>query len=269
MGIPLRSGRDFREADTNGQHFVVVVNESMARRYWPNQSPVGQHVRLGVQAAVANAPPREVIGVVGDVRHTGLRTDPRDEVYVPLGQDGWPVIHLVARSHLADLTNLTPEIKGAVWSVDKNQPLPNMKPMTKIVADSVWEPRLNTVALSAFAGVTLMLALAGIYGLMIRIVGDRTTEIGIRIAMGARPSSVLALVLRQGLVPVLVGIAAGLSLAVAGSRFVSNQLFGVTAADPFTFAASVVLIVTAAFLAILHPTLRAARVDPAAALRYD
>jgi len=108
MGIPLRSGRDFRDADINGQHFVVVINESMARQYWPNQSPLGQHVRLGVQATVANAPPREVIGVVRDVRHTGLRIDPRDEVYVPLGQDGWPVIHMVARSHLVDLTNLTP-----------------------------------------------------------------------------------------------------------------------------------------------------------------
>ncbi len=269
MGIPLRSGRDFRDADMNGQHFIVVINESMAQRYWPNQSPLGQHVRLGVQATVANAPPREVIGVVGDVRHTGLRTDPRDEVYVPLGQDGWPVIYLVARSYRADLTNLTPEIKSAVWSVDKNQPLPDMKPMTRIVADSVWEPRLNTVALSAFAGVTLMLALAGIYGLMIRIVGDRTAEIGIRIAMGARPSSVLALVLRQGFVPVLLGIAAGLGLAVAGSRFVSNQLYGVTKADPFTFAASVVLIVTAAFLAMMHPALRAARVDPMTALRHD
>jgi predicted lysophospholipase L1 biosynthesis ABC-type transport system permease subunit len=180
-----------------------------------------------------------------------------------------PAGSLVARSHLADLTNLTPQIKTAMWDVDKNQPLPNMKPMARIVADSVWEPRLNTIALSAFAGVALMLALAGIYGLMIQIVGDRTAEIGIRIAMGARPSSVLALVFRQGLVPVLLGIAAGLSLAVAGGRFVSNQLYGVTTADPFTFAASIVLIVTTAFLAMLHPTLRAARVDPAAALRHD
>jgi putative ABC transport system permease protein len=269
MGIPMRSGHDFREGDMNGQHFVVVINESMARRYWPNQSPVGQRVRLGTQGTVANAPPREIIGVVGDVRHTGLRTDPRDEVYVPLGQDGWPVIHLVARSHLPDLTNLTPEIRTALWSVDKNQPLPDVKPMARIVADSVWEPRLNTVALSAFAGVTLMLALAGIYGLMIRIVGDRTAEIGIRIAMGARPSAVLILVLRQGFVPVLMGVAAGLGLSLAGSRFVSNQLYGVTQADPLTFAASVVLIVTAAFLAMMRPALRAARMDPIATLRHD
>jgi len=144
-----------------------------------------------------------------------------------------------------------------------------MKPMTRIVADSICEPRLNTVALSAFAGVTLLLALAGIYGLMIRIVGDRTAEIGIRIAMGARPIAVLALVLRQGFVPVLLGIAAGLGLAVAGSRFVSNQLYGVTQADPFTFAASVTLIVAAAFLAMTQPALRAARVDPMTALKHD
>jgi predicted permease len=269
MGVPLQSGRDFRDADMNAQHLIVVINETMARRYWPKHNPIGKQVRLGVQATVANAPAREVVGVVGDVRHAGLRADLRDEVYVPLGQEGWPVIHMVARSHRADLANLAPEVKSAVWSVDKNQPLPNIKPMTRIVADSVWEPRLNTAALTAFAGVTLALALAGIYGLMIRIVGDRTAEIGIRMAMGARPGSVLLLVLRQGFVPVLLGAIAGLGLAVAGGRFVATQLYGVTQVDPLTFAASVALIVIAAFLAMAHPALRATKVDPITALRHE
>jgi putative ABC transport system permease protein len=269
MGVPLRAGRAFRGADMNAGHLVAVINETMARRYWPNQNPVGQHLRLDVQAAVANAPPREIVGVVGDVRHSGLRADPRDEVYVPLGQDSWPVIHLVVRFLAANPANLTPEVKNAVWAVDKNQTLPAIRPMTEVAADSVWEPRLNTVVLTAFAVVTLSLALAGVYGLMMRIVGDRTAEIGIRMAMGARPGTVLLLMLRQGFVPVLLGAAAGCGLAVAGGRFVATQLYGVTRADPITFVASVLLIVTSACVAMMHPALRATRIDPMTALRHE
>jgi putative ABC transport system permease protein len=269
MGVPLHAGRAFRDADMNAEHLVAVINQTMARRYWPGENPVGQHLRLDVQAAVASAPPREIVGVVGDVRHSGLRGDPRDEVYVPLGQDGWPVIHLIVRSLTADPASLTQEVKNAVWAVDKNQTLPSVKPLTRIVADSVWQPRLNTVVLTAFAVVTLSLALAGLYGLMMQIVGDRTAEIGIRIAMGARPGTVLGLVLRQGFVPVLLGAVAGSGLAMAGGRLVATELYGVTQADPLTFTASVVLIVTAAFLAMVHPALRAARIDPMTALRHE
>jgi hypothetical protein len=114
------------------EHFRVIINETMARRYWPNQSPVGQYLRLGTQATVAGAPPREVVGVVGDVRHGGLRLDARDEAYVPLGQDEWPVMHLVVRAPSRDAAGLIPEVKAAVWAVDKNQSLPNMKPMTQL-----------------------------------------------------------------------------------------------------------------------------------------
>lgn len=269
IGIPLRTGRAFRDADMNAQHLIVVINDTMARRYWPNQNLVGQYLRLGVQASVANAPPREIVGVVGDVRHTDLRAEPRDEVYVPMGQEGWPVMYLVVRSFTPNLASLTPELENAVWSVDKNQPLPNLEPMTRIVEDSVWEPRLNTVALTAFALMTLILALAGIYGFMVRIVGDRTAEIGIRMALGARPSSVLALVLQQGFIPVLLGAVAGVAFAVASGRFLATQLYGVTEADPLTFAASTGLIVIAAFLAMAHPALRATRVEAMTALRHE
>jgi putative ABC transport system permease protein len=269
MGVPLRAGRAFRDADTDSGHLTVLINETMARRHWPNRNPVGQYLRLGVQATVASATPREIVGIAGDTRTSGLRLDPKDEVYLPLGQDDWPAMQLIVRARTVDPANLVPALKAAVWSVDKNQPLPNTRPLTKIVADSVWEPRLNTVVLAAFAAVTLALALAGIYGLMIRIVGDRTAEIGIRMAMGARPHSVLLLVLRQGFIPVLIGAVAGLGLAIAGGRIVATHLYGVTQADPLTFAASVVLIVTAAFLAMAQPAFRATRVDPLVALRHE
>ncbi len=269
MGIPLRSSRAFRDVDMQAQRLTVVINEAMARRYWQNQNPVGQYLKLGTQATVASAPLREVVGVVGDVRHSGLRLDAKDEVYVPLGQDDWPVMNLIVRTATANPAALIPELKKAVWALDKNQPLPNMKLMTKIVADSVWQPRLNAVVLTAFAAVSLVLALAGIYGLTTRIVGDRTPEIGVRMAMGASPLSVLLLILRQGFIPVLIGGITGLALAGAGGRLVATQLYGVTPADPITLTASVTLIICSAFLAMAHPALRAARVDPMTALRHE
>ncbi len=269
MRIPLRSGRNFQEMDMRSERQTVVISETMARRHWPNQNPVGQYLRLGTQATVASAPPREIVGVVGDVRHSGLRLDARDQVYVPLGQDDWPVMHLIVRTATANPAALIPEVKKAVWAVDKNQPLPNMKPMTRVLADSVWQPRLNAVVLTAFAALSLVLALAGIYGLMIRIVGDRTAEIGIRMAVGASPLSVLLLVLRQGFVPVLIGGVTGVALAIAAGRIVATQLYGVTPSDPTTFTVSIALIMSSAFLAMAYPALKAARVDPMTALRHE
>jgi putative ABC transport system permease protein len=269
MGIPLQGGRTFLDADMNREHLVVVINQTMARRYWPNVSPIGQSLRLGTQATVANAPLREIVGVAGDVRHGALQADLRDQVYVPLGQDDWPVMQLVIRSARIDPVGLIPEVKSAVWAVDPNQTLPNLEPMSTIVADSVWQPRLNTFVLTVFAAVTLALALAGIYGLMVRIVGDRIAEIGIRMAMGATPGTVLLLVLRQGFLPVFVGAAVGMALALASGRFVATQLYGVTQADPLTFGTGALIIVGAAFLAMVGPALRATRIDPVIALRGD
>lgn len=269
MGIPLGAGRAFTDADMSAKHLVALINETMARRHWPNQSPLGQHVRIGTQASVTKAPPREIVGIVGDVRHGGLRADLRDEVYVPLGQDDWPVMHLLVRSAREDPGALIPEVKIAVWAIDRNQTLPNIKPLATIVANSVWQPRLNVILLAGFAAVTLALALAGLYGLMVRLVNDRTAEIGVRVAMGARPINVLLLVLREGFLPVLLGTAVGCGLAIAGGRFVAAQLYGVTQSDPLTFAASLTLIVVSALAAMMHPALRAARVDPATALRHE
>ncbi len=269
MDIPLRSGRAFLDAEMSTKHLVVMVNETMARRYWPGQSPVGSYVRLGTQATVANAPLRQVVGVVGDVRHSGLRSEPRDQVYVPFGQDMWPSAQLVVRGAGLDPSSLIPAVKSAVWAIDKTQTLPNIKPMSTIVADSIWQARLNTVVLTSFAAVTLVLALAGIYGLMMRIVGDRTAEIGVRIAMGATAGSILRLVLRQGFLPVIVGAVAGLGLAFVGGRFVSAQLYGVTQTDPVTLATGTVAVVAAALLAMVRPALRATSVDPVIALRQE
>jgi putative ABC transport system permease protein len=269
MGIPLVAGRAFVDADMDSKHLVVLISQTMARRHWANRNPLGAYIRVGTQASLATATPREIVGIVGDVRHAGLDRDARDQVYVPLGQDDWPSMQLIVQSRSPDLTSLIPAVKSAVWTIDRNQTLPNIKPMSTIVADSIWQPRLNTVVLSAFALLSFVLSLAGLYGLMIRIVGDRSAEIGIRMALGARPYKVSLMVLRQGLVPVLIGTAAGVGFAVAGGRFLAAQLYGVTQTDPLIFASSVSLIVTGAFIAMLHPALRAAKVDPISVIRRE
>jgi putative ABC transport system permease protein len=224
---------------------------------------------LGLQGKVASSPVREIVGVVGDVRHTGLQADPRDQVYVPFGQEGWPVMHLIVRSSSVDPASLTSEVKSAVWAVDKNQPLPNVKPMTVVVADSMWKPRLTTLVLTLFAVVTLTLVLTGIYGLMMQIVGGRTPEIGVRMALGARPSDVVKLVLRQGFIPVLVGVGIGLGCALAGGRLIASHLYGITQTDLLTFSATVLLVEFSAMLAMSYPAYRASRVDPLVALRHE
>jgi putative ABC transport system permease protein len=269
LGIPLRLGRAFGDADMNPEPLVVVINEMMARRHWPNKNPVGQHLRLGLQGKVASSPVREVIGVVGDVRHSSLQADPRDQVYVPFGQDGWPVMHLIVRSSTVDPGSLITEVKSAVWAVDKNQPLPSIKPMTRIVADSVWKPRLTAIVLTLFGVLTLALVLSGIYGLTIQIVSGRTPEIGVRMALGARPSQVLILILRQGFVPVLIGLVGGLGCAVAGGQLIATQLYRISQTDPLTFFATVLLVAFTAMLAMAYPAWHASRVDPMVALRHE
>jgi putative ABC transport system permease protein len=178
-------------------------------------------------------------------------------------------MHLIVRSSTMDLGSFTAEVKSAVWAVDKNQPLPSIKPMTKIVADSVWKPRLTTLVLTLFAVLTLALVLAGIYGLTMQIVSGRTSEIGIRMALGARPSQVLILILRQGFVPVLIGLGGGLGCAVASGQLIATQLYRISQTDPLTFFATVLLVAFTAMLAMAYPAWHASRVDPMVALRHE
>jgi putative ABC transport system permease protein len=151
----------------------------------------------------------------------------------------------------------------------RNQTLPRIRAVTSIVDESVWQPRLNAVMLTAFAAVTLLLALAGVYGLVARMVDDRTAEIGIRVAVGARPVDVVLMVVRQGFGPVCIGMVGGTALTLASRRFVGAQLYGVSQTDPATFAAGTAMILAAAFLAMMRPALRASSVDPVIALRHD
>jgi putative ABC transport system permease protein len=265
MAIPLLRGRSFTESDLGGSLNVAVVNEALARTVFPGQDPIGKQL--------TNFGPDKltllIIGVVGNVRHVGLNTDPHSEVYQLLGQAQWPSMFVAIRSATSDATSVTSAAQNAVWSVNKDVPLASVRTMQDVIANSVQRRRFSMLLLTIFAGVAMLLAAIGLYGVMSYAVAQRTKEIGIRMALGARRPDVLALVITQGMTLVLMGIAAGTLLSLGMARLISGMLFGITATDPLTFAGVAVLLGTVAFLANYLPARRAASVDPMVALRYE
>jgi putative ABC transport system permease protein len=265
MGIPLLRGRSFSESDLGGSLNVAVVNEVLARTVFPEQDPIGKQLtNFGPDSLTLL-----IIGVVGSVRHVGLDTEPHSEVYQLLGQAQWPSMFVAIRSATSDATSVTSAAQNVVWSVNKDVPLASVRTMQDVIANSVQRRRFSMLLLTIFAAVAMLLAAIGLYGVMSYAVAQRTKEIGIRMALGARRPDVLALVVKQGMTLVLMGIAAGTLLSLAMTRLISGMLFGITATDPLTFAAVAVLLGTVAFLANYLPARRAASVDPIVALRYE
>lgn len=208
------------------------------------------------------------MGIVADVKHSGLETDSGVELYVPYLQTPLPMMGLVVRT-ATDPLNVAAAVRKEVWRVDKDQPVYNVKTMEQYVSDSVRPRHLSVLLLGTLASMALILAVVGIYGVMCYSISQRTHEIGIRIALGARQSDVLHLVVGQGLKPVLIGITVGLAAALALTRVLSSLLFEVTVTDPITFAFVSFLLVITAILACYIPARRATKVDPIVALRYE
>jgi putative ABC transport system permease protein len=264
MGMRIIKGRAFTARDADLAPKVAIVNESMARRFWPNQDPIGKRISTDYLPPVW----REIVGVVEDVRHAGYDSDPAPEMYFPYSQHSQSSIDLVVRTE-TDPMPLASAVERAIWAVDKDQPVTRIKTMERMMADSVAPRRLTVVLIGIFASLALVLATGGIYGVISYTVGQRTHEIGVRMAMGARSVDVLKLVVGQGLRLVAVGVAAGLAGSIALTRVLARFLFGVTPTDPLTFAAVSVLLVTVALLASYIPARRASQVDPVNALRYE
>jgi putative ABC transport system permease protein len=267
LGVPLVRGRTFSDRDADGSPDVVIINAAAAKRFWPNEDPIGRRITF-----VFGAAPRwiEIVGVVGDVKHASLEADSNAEAYLPMLQTNfWAQARnmtLVARTR-GDAATMAPMIRAAVAEIDRSQPIGVVSQMDTLIERSVAPQRLNLWLVSAFAAVALMLTGAGLYGVMAYLVAQRTHEIGVRMALGASPRRVVELVLRQAGTMTLVGIVIGMAGAVAVSRFIAGLLFGVSATEPSVYAGVSLVLAIVALLAVAIPSTRATRVDPITALR--
>jgi putative ABC transport system permease protein len=267
MGIPLLQGRQFTEQDTATSPNVVVISETMARRYWPNEDPIGKRIATGRIRKPEDW--IQVIGVVKDVRQFKLTIDPKPQMYLSHKQaEFFFPEDLVVRTDV-DPTSMAATVRNAVWQIDKDQPVSNIQTMEEILADSIARQRFSMLLLAIFAAVALVLAAVGIYGVMSYSVAQRTHEIGIRMALGAQTGSVLKLAVGYGMKLVGIGIVIGLIAAFALTRVMSTLLFGVTATDPATFTLISLLLICVAAIASYVPARRATKVDPMIALRYE
>ena len=265
MGMRMVSGRVFDERDRAGAPEVVVINETMARRYWPGEDPVGKRL---LSSSLTNPNRREIIGVMADVKHFGIDADARPTMYFCQAQFPRRVMTLAVRTS-AEPTSMVAAIRSQVWGIDKELSVSSIAGMQELVEGSIAPSRMIMMLLGLFAALALVLAAVGIYSVIAYGVTQRTREIGIRMALGAQARDVLRLVVGQGMMLALIGIAAGLGLAVALTRFMQGLLYEVDAFDPLTFAAISLLLIAVALLACYIPARRAAKVDPMVALRYE
>jgi len=267
MGIKIVQGRDFNEQDKSDSLQAVVISEKTAGHYWPGENAIGKRLKPGL--TTSEGPWREVIGIVKDTRQNDFVAPPKMQMYFVHSQiNSFAPNALVVRTSI-DPLSLATSVRNAVWAIDKDQPVSNIRSMEEIVSRAVARQRFSTMLLGIFAALALVLAAVGIYGVMSYSVAQRTREIGIRMALGAQRSDVLKMAVGQGLKLVLIGVAIGLASAFALTRVMASLLFGVSATDPVTFIAISLVLISVAALASFVPALRAARIDPMVALRYQ
>ena len=264
IGTSLRSGRLFNDHDDANSTPVILVNETLARRFMPRQQPIGQRIDLGGDEKEI----REVVGVVADVKNDDFDEQPDPAVYVPHAQQPSRTMSLVIRA-TQDPTRLASAVRSEVQALDPSLPVSNIKTVSQMIDERISAKRLMTYILAVFGLTALLLASVGIYGVMSYAVTQRTQEIGIRMALGARAIDVLKLVVRNGMSLALIGMAIGLAGAYALTRLLANLLFHVTPTDSLTFAAVSLSLILVALLACYIPARRATKVDPLVALRYE
>jgi putative ABC transport system permease protein len=270
MDVPVVRGRGFDGQDTAASAPVAIINETMARTFWPQQDAIGKRIRYFYDRNSSRW--LTIVGVVGDVRYHGRLADPVRQVFVPGEQPFYksqePFMSVVVRTN-GDPASLTKAVQASIWAVDKDLPVLDLRPMTQALGDEIAEPRIYALLLGIFAAVALAIASAGIYGLCAYAVVRRTREIGIRLAVGARPGQILALILRYGLMLILPGIAIGIAGSLALAKVMAGFLHNVAATDVPTFLVVVILFVGVAVLSTCLPARRAARTDPTVAFRYE
>lgn len=264
MRIPLLQGRFFNDRDREGAPQVAIVNEALARRYFPNEDPIGKRIDFGWETTGS----QEIVGVAGNVRGISLGQTAQPAIYLPFTQRATNDLVLLVRTTL-DPSALVSAAREAISGVDQNQPISNIRTLEDVVYESAGKPRFRTFLFAVFASIALVLATIGLYGVMAFSVTQRTHEIGIRVALGAQGSDVLRMVVKEGMLLVIIGIVIGLAAAFAVTRVLASLLYGVTPTDPVTFVTLSLLMIGVALIACLLPARRALRVDPMVALRYE
>jgi putative ABC transport system permease protein len=268
LGIPLLAGRSIEQRDSLTAPSVVVLNQAMARKFFPGENALGKHLQIG-ETPDTSIPFMEVVGIVGDVKQK-LESDAKEEMYVPYMQPVLPLFGLtVALRTSQDPSAMTSALRSAILDVDKNQPLVNVRTMEQSISNSLDEQRFRTLLLGLLAGLALVLSAIGVYGVMSYSVSLRTQEIGIRVALGAQWRDVFSLVITRGFALVGAGIVIGGIASWLLSRLINQFLFGIRAGDPLTFFGVAAMLVVVAFLACYFPARRATKVDPIIALRYE
>jgi putative ABC transport system permease protein len=262
IGIPLLQGRLFGNEDQARTTPVVVINQTMAHRFWPNQDPLGKQVKLGDGTTVT------VIGVVGDAKHYWLEEEQKPQMYDSYSQDPGLFATVVVRTNVEPLS-LSEPVRQALWRVDADQPMWKIRTVEFLVKRSTADRRFLMALMGIFAVLALVLTIIGLYGVISYLVNQRTQEIGIRMALGAQMRDIMRMVLKQGMVLVLTGVGLGLGAAWLLTRLMSRLLYQVSATDPLTFVAISLLLITVALLACYIPARRATKVDPLVALRYE
>ncbi|MBA3714200.1 MAG: ABC transporter permease, partial [Pyrinomonadaceae bacterium] len=266
MGIRLLKGREFTPADVDESQPVIIINETMARRLFPNEDPLGKRIKFSDPST--DELWKEVVGIVGEVKHNGLDAEPYMETYVPFLQSPRAGMSIGLRT-TSEPASLTAALRQAILEIDRDQPIYGVRTMEQVLSESVASRRLSMTLFSLLAGLALLLATVGIYGVIAYTVSSRTHEIGVRVALGAQSGDVLRLILKQGLVLILSGIVVGILAAVLLSRVLASLLFEVSATDPATFVVVPLLLVAVALLACYIPARRATKIDPMVALRYE
>jgi putative ABC transport system permease protein len=265
-GIPLIKGREFTDDDRPGSVPVAVINETMARRYWPGSDPMGRTLRLKEDERWIS-----IVGMVPDIKHMGLKAEEGPVVYIPYAQktQDWLAWTTLLMRTSGEPTHFVPAVRGAIRTLDKNQPVAEIGTLEESLARSTAMPRFTTFVIGVLSGFALLIALVGVYGLLAYTVAQRIPELGIRLALGASPLQLSWLLLRQAMARVLAGVAGGMLCAWWLARWLESLLFGVRRFDPATFAGVAGLLLLASLAAVLTPARRALKIDPTTALRVE
>ena len=279
MGIPLSKGRPFSDADNKNSPGVVIISETTARRFWPNEDPVGKRIWLGPPQNLLPRPPRPgfafprltIVGVAGDVKQASLDQQMGPDIYAPILQNDepWRSMYIEVRTNSSEPLNLAGMVRSQVWAVDKDQSISQVGTMEEIIDKSLNQPRFTMFLLTIFGALSVSLAAVGIYGVISYSVSQRTQELAIRMALGARPLGIIGLVVGQEIIYVIVGVALGLMAAFLTMPVMKTLLFGISTSDPLIFVLASALLAFVALVASYIPARRAARLDPLKALRYE